>query len=278
MLRPLTRRADPKTGERTEKQHPIRTVTFDEGTPSETTVDIWTIGGRLHQIDHDENGTEIPIPLRRIENPIRRNQNGDHRHYLTCEVAHPTGGKPIRITERTYTRPDDTFNRPENIRQFPSGDPDYERIRGLRSDIEASNRVIDDHLHLRRARSIGAQAQLFDLLCHGLAENSVARHRHRLRPAKPHQAAGTEHTHAAPPGSRTPHRQATTTPDHQKALVLAPSRPSTTLNHGPTNRHAVSRRRSSPRSPHPPAPVAQGIEQWFPKPCAAGSNPAGALP
>ena len=23
------------------------------------------------------------------------------------------------------------------------------------------------------------------------------------------------------------------------------------------------------------APVAQGIEQWFPKPCAAGSNPAG---
>jgi hypothetical protein len=26
------------------------------------------------------------------------------------------------------------------------------------------------------------------------------------------------------------------------------------------------------------APVAQGIEQWFPKPCAAGSNPAGGTP
>jgi hypothetical protein len=35
--------------------------------------------------------------------------------------------------------------------------------------------------YLRRARSLGARRQLFDLLAYALVQNSVARHRHRLR-------------------------------------------------------------------------------------------------
>ena len=35
---------------------------------------------------------------------------------------------------------------------------------GRRSDAEAANRQIDDHLYLRRTRSLGARRQLFDLL------------------------------------------------------------------------------------------------------------------
>ena len=32
------------------------------------------------------------------------------------------------------------FNRPENVRQIPPGDPDYVRLIGRRSDAEAANR------------------------------------------------------------------------------------------------------------------------------------------
>lgn len=60
---------------------------------------------------------------------------------------------------------------------------------GRRSDAEASNRQIDDHLYLRRARSVGAQRQLLDLIAHAFAENSVARHRHHLAKGPPNTIA-----------------------------------------------------------------------------------------
>ena len=111
---------------------------------------------------------------------MRRNDNGSFRTYVQYLVPHPRGGKPKEILEATYNT-DDTLNRAENIRQIPPGDPDYERLYGRRSDAEAANRQIDDALYLRRARSVGARRQLFDLLAHAFVQNSLARHRHRLR-------------------------------------------------------------------------------------------------
>jgi hypothetical protein len=40
-----------------------------------------------------------------------------------------------------------------------------------------------------RARSLGARRQLFDLLAYALVQNSVARHRHRLRAGPPAEIA-----------------------------------------------------------------------------------------
>ena len=68
-----------------------------------------------------------------------------------------------------------------NVRQIPPGDPDYLRFMGRRGDAEASNRQVDDRLYLRRARSLGARRQLFDLIAHAFAQNSVARYRHRMK-------------------------------------------------------------------------------------------------
>lgn len=103
-----------------------------------------------------------------------------------------TGDSPIpkaETAERSgnpiLRRPNDTFNRPENIRQIPPGDPDYIRLIGRRSDAESANRTIDDDLYLRRAVSLGAQGQLFDLLCHAFVQNSVARYRHGTRGRPP---------------------------------------------------------------------------------------------
>jgi hypothetical protein len=171
---------DPKTGERTEKERYLRTVDF-EGPNGSQEIEVWYSGGRLCRLDYTDDATKVLIPLERGGNPVRRNRDGTFRTYVEYRVPDPADGNPTIIWEPTYTRDSDTFNRAENIRQIPRGDPDYERLMGRRSDAEAANRQIDDHLYLRRARSLGARRQLRDLLAYALVQNSVARHRHRLR-------------------------------------------------------------------------------------------------
>ena len=173
-------RVDPKTGDRTEKQRYLRTVAV-EGRHEVHEVEVWYSGGGLCRLDYTDDGKPVLIPLERVGNPVRPNRDGTFRTYVEYRVPNPEGGKDQIIREPTYTRDTDSFNRAENIRQIPRGDPDYERLMGRRSDAEAANRQIDDHLYLRRARSLGARRQLFDLLAYALVQNSIALHRHRLR-------------------------------------------------------------------------------------------------
>lgn len=172
------KRVNKKTQERTEKENYIRTVTFERADGQKLEVEIWSVGGRLARLDYTDDGTEVLVPLTRASNISRRNPGGDYRTYVEYEVPHPEGRKRIKIREATFNRADDTFNRAENVRQIPPGDPDFDRLIGRRSDAEAANRVVDDHLYLRRAMSIGARGQLFDLVCHAFMQNSVARLRH----------------------------------------------------------------------------------------------------
>lgn len=141
-------------------------------------MDIWIIGGRLVRIIHTDDGTPKPIPLKRIGNITRKNKNGEWRAYVEYLVPDPFGSAARKIMEPILQGANDTFNRPELIRQIPAGDADYDRLNGRRSDAESANRGIDDHLYLRRAASLGAAGQLFDLVCHAFAQNSVARYRH----------------------------------------------------------------------------------------------------
>jgi hypothetical protein len=119
--------------------------------------------------------------------------DGTFRDYVTYEVPnpHPLGGPPKRIREATWTpgEEDDgdkaTFNRAERIHQIPAGDPDYIACYPWRADSESINRGIDDFLYLRRAQSLGAQRQLFDLWCHAFMINSYTRHRYAQQATAP---------------------------------------------------------------------------------------------
>jgi hypothetical protein len=191
VINPVTAEAvDEKTGERTEKENYLRTETFtyDDGTSID--VEIWTSGGHLCQVVYADDGTRVLEPLRRTASPVRANLDGTYRTYVEYEVPDPRGMAPRTIMEPTYDRPEDKdrFARAENVRQIPPGDPDYERVKGRRSDAESMNRQIDDDLYLRRAVSIGAKGQLFDLICHAFVINSVARARHRNGGRPPNRA------------------------------------------------------------------------------------------
>jgi hypothetical protein len=190
VVNPVTaQRVDPKTGERTEKTGYVRTVVFEYPDGSTEMVDIWFSGGLLCRVVYADDGTRVLVPLRRVGNPIRKNTNRTFRTYVEYEVPCPRGRDPQVIREPTFSQEDDPFNVPENIRQIPPGDPDYERLMGRRSDAESANRGIDDQLYLRRARSLGARRQLFDLFAHAFVENSVARKRHRSGAGPPAELA-----------------------------------------------------------------------------------------
>ena len=172
-------RIDPNTGVRIEKDGPLEQVTFEYRDGTSETVDIWHRAGRAHQRIITGDAEIVLQPLDRLETQRRPNSDGTYRFYVVYRVPDPRGGTPKTIRLRTFTDDDDRaagFNRAENVRQIPPGDPSYQVVYGRREDAESINRAIDDHGYLQRARSVGAQRQLFDLLCHAIRTNLIAQH------------------------------------------------------------------------------------------------------
>jgi hypothetical protein len=83
-----------------------------------------------------------------------------------------------------HANADDTarrFNRTENVRPIPPGDPDFARLYPRRLDAESINRGIEDSLWIGRAHSLGHARQHLNLLGYALMVNGLALHRHRKR-------------------------------------------------------------------------------------------------
>jgi len=118
-----------------------------------------------------------------------RAKTGMYRWYNDYRLPPAAGGGTITI--RLHGNEDDTkrrFNRTENIRPIPPGDPDFERLYPRRNDSESINRHFDDTLWLRRAHSVGHHRQTLNLLTYALGVNALTLHLHRQRQA-PSRAA-----------------------------------------------------------------------------------------
>jgi hypothetical protein len=77
------------------------------------------------------------------------------------------------------------FNRAENVRQIPPGDPDFEALYKRRNDAETIDRHLDDTLWLRRANSVGRRRQLLNLITYAMGVNAISMHVHRQGLAPP---------------------------------------------------------------------------------------------
>jgi hypothetical protein len=88
------------------------------------------------------------------------------------------------------------FNRAENVRQIPPGDPDFEVLYRRRNDAESINRHLDDTLWLRRAHSVGNRRQLLNMITYALGVNALSMHVRRQGLAPPRAArASSQHQH-----------------------------------------------------------------------------------
>lgn len=183
---PVSAKAVTRRG-RTPKEALVETIeaVFSDG--STKALKLFTRDGALGAVELDVAGEPlfVELPRRRL---IRRRNGMGWRWYGEYEVEHPAGGKATTIRVRLDLTDADgarKFNRPENLRPIPPGDADYARLYPRRSDAEAANRVLDDTHYLRRAHSVGHERQLVNLIGFGLAMNSIALARARLRAGPP---------------------------------------------------------------------------------------------
>ena len=138
-------------------------------------ISLYAFGSQLGVGEFDADGEETFHPLTRLAIKKRPNGDGTFRWYGAYRLPDHFGGETILV--RADTTDDDVnrgVNRSENYRLIPPGDPDYDALYPLRSDIEANNRQLEDTLWIGRAHSVGADAQLLDLLGYALVYNSVA--------------------------------------------------------------------------------------------------------
>ena len=126
------------------------------------------------------------VPLERVRTHRNADKRGRYRWYNDYRLPERLGGGTVTV--RLHTNDEDRlrkFNRAENVRQIPPGDPDFELLYKRRNDAESINRHLDDTLWLRRAHSVGARRQLLNLITHAMGVNSMSMHVHRQGLAPP---------------------------------------------------------------------------------------------
>lgn len=171
--------------QRVEKTTYVETKTINSG-GCDRNIDLFARGGQIGLNELNEIGETTFTPLARIRTHRTQSKAGTYRWYNDYRLPPELGGDVFTV--RLHGNDDDTkrkFNRTENVRAIPPGDPDFERLYRRRNDAESINRHLDDSLWLRRAHSIGSRRQSLNLLTYALTVNALAVHLHRLRTSEP---------------------------------------------------------------------------------------------
>ncbi|MGI8661934.1 MAG: hypothetical protein ACR2LQ_01830 [Acidimicrobiales bacterium] len=152
-----------------------RTITHVDGTT--TTISLFARGGAVGIGTLTDTGVRVFEPLRRVRTHRNRDKGGTYRWYNDYELPDRIGGGTATV--RLHGTDEDTkrrFNRTENVRPIPPGDPDFARLFPRRNDAESINRALDDTLWLRRAHSVGHARQHLNLITHAAGVNALAIH------------------------------------------------------------------------------------------------------
>jgi hypothetical protein len=139
------------------------------------------------------------VPLQRVRTHRNADKRGTYRWYNDYRLPEHLGGGIVTV--RLHANDEDRqrkFDRAENVRQIPPGDPDFETLYRRRNDAESINRHLHDTLWLRRAHSVGARRQLLNLITYAMGVNATSMHVHRRGLASPVAADGP---HPGTPGS-----------------------------------------------------------------------------
>ncbi len=152
----------------------------------ERTVKLFARGGQIGLVELTDTGELTFLPLEWIRTHRTRSKAGTCRWYNDYRL--PADYDSAVVTVRLHGNDEDAkrkFNRTENVRPIPPGDPDFSRLYRRRNDSESINRHLDDSLWLRRAHSVGHLRQTLNVLTYALGINALAVHLHRQPHAPP---------------------------------------------------------------------------------------------
>lgn len=139
------------------------------------TVQIHTQGAAPHIRVINVAGDIDLVPLARIRTE-QRGAPGSYRIYNVYRIPESAGGGKVRLRlnqtdeDRTQKPP---FNREEYLRAIPQGDPDFDRLFGLREDAESGNAWLKSKLRDGRANTVSRRRQHLDLIGHQLLRNAT---------------------------------------------------------------------------------------------------------
>ena len=163
-----------------------RTVTTLGG---EKTIRLLAEGGRVGLGELTDTGEPVFVPLTRVRTHRNADKRGTYRWYNDYRLPGEYGAGIVTV--RLHANRDDEsrgFNRAENVRQIPPGDPDFETLYRRRNDAESINRHLDDTLWLRRAHTVGARRQLLNVITYAMGVNAMTM-RHPQSGVAPPRAA-----------------------------------------------------------------------------------------
>lgn len=157
------------------RSYPLGYATHDTAA-GECRHQLAAIAGEVVEIDLGEAGD--PVVVRTLtRGPVKRSRRTTgHYHFnvgyqLQCPV------EPFTVWLSPHPGREHDLRRPENLRIIPAGDPDAQRLYGIRSDAESFHSNYKRTLIANRAMSLGALRGLVDLYCFALYNNALSEYR-----------------------------------------------------------------------------------------------------
>jgi hypothetical protein len=151
------------------------------------------VDGAVSEIGLDDAGQ--PVVLHRLHrSQVKRSRRASGRYHFNVAYNVPCTHGSFTAWVTPHGEPgDDDHRRAGHVRVIADGEPDFQRLYGLREDAESTNSMLKRSLLCDRAMSLGGARQLVDVVCFGLLHNAVTGHRAALaaadvRPSAPRAA------------------------------------------------------------------------------------------
>jgi hypothetical protein len=157
--------------------------------------DLWAAGGTIVERHVTADGTDHWVPLRRGGRKRQELPGGTWNILVEYRLPCPDTDKVHRWHEPLTSVGTDgpaKFIRAEYLRGISADDPDFDRVYGMRSDVESLNAQLEHAFHKQRIPALGTANKTMILMFAAMTQNAWARHAW-LREV--------DHQAASPPGS-----------------------------------------------------------------------------
>lgn len=137
------------------------------------THQLGAVDGAVSEIALNEVGKAVI--LHRLERrQIKRPRRASGRYHFNVAYEVPCPQEPFTAWITPHALASETSHtRADAVRIIAEGEPDFDRLYGLRNDAESFNSEFKRTLIVDRAMSLGARRQLLDVLCYAILHNAI---------------------------------------------------------------------------------------------------------
>lgn len=170
--------------------------TWEHDVPSGLcTHQLAAVDGAVSEVALDDAGK--PVVLGRLERKqVKRPRRASGLYHFNVAYEVPCESGAFLAWVTPHGEPGDAkHRRADAVRVIAEGEPDFDRLYGLRNDAESFNSQLKRSLLVGRAMSLGGRRQLLDVLCYAVLHNAT--NEYRAAAARGARPAAATHLRAA---------------------------------------------------------------------------------